>query len=46
MVASATWQEYSPVLGPHSVPVGDIIGAAGGEFISNAVKDRVNEKKK
>jgi len=37
---------FSPVLGPGSAPVGDIIGAAGGEFISNAVKDRINEKKK
>ncbi|MEN4636269.1 VENN motif pre-toxin domain-containing protein, partial [Pantoea agglomerans] len=37
---------FSPILGPGSAPVGDIIGAAGGEFISNAVKDRINEKKK
>ncbi|MEI7206952.1 VENN motif pre-toxin domain-containing protein [Pectobacterium carotovorum] len=37
---------FDPVLGSGSAPVGDIIGAIGGEFISNAVKDEVNEKKK
>lgn len=35
-----------PVLGSGSSPVGDVISAMGGEFISNAVKDEVNEKKK
>jgi filamentous hemagglutinin len=34
------------VLGPGSAPAGDIIGAIGGEFISNAVKDEINETKK
>ncbi|MCZ0245312.1 hypothetical protein OZG82_16365, partial [Escherichia coli] len=37
---------FSPVLGPGSVPSGDIIGAIGGEFISNAVKDEINGTKK
>ena len=37
---------FSPVLGSAAAPAGDIIGALGGEFISNAVKDEVNEKKK
>jgi len=37
---------FSPVLGPGAAPVGDVIGAVGGEFISNAVKDEINEKKK
>ncbi|BBW24134.1 TPA: hemagglutinin repeat-containing protein [Enterobacter kobei] len=37
---------FSPVLGPSAAPVGDIIGTVGGEFISNVVKDEINEKKK
>ena len=39
---------FDPVLGAGSAPVGDIIGAVGGEFISNVVKDEVkkNDKKK
>ncbi|WP_434645277.1 hemagglutinin repeat-containing protein [Raoultella planticola] len=37
---------FGPVLGPGSAPAGDIIGAIGGEFISNAVKDEINETKK
>ncbi|MEB6645966.1 hemagglutinin repeat-containing protein [Enterobacter kobei] len=37
---------FSPVLGPSAAPVGDIIGTVGGEFISNLVKDEINEKKK
>ncbi|WP_241956723.1 hypothetical protein [Escherichia albertii] len=37
---------FGPVLGPGSVPSGDIIGAIGGEFISNAVKDEINGTKK
>ncbi|WP_249939021.1 VENN motif pre-toxin domain-containing protein, partial [Tenebrionicola larvae] len=37
---------FDPVLGAGSAPVGDIIGAIGGEFISNAVKDGINEKEK
>ncbi|MCP1437315.1 hypothetical protein J3D56_000751 [Erwinia persicina] len=37
---------FNPVLGSGSAPVGDIIGAVGGEFISNATKDGINEKKK
>ncbi|WP_336818186.1 VENN motif pre-toxin domain-containing protein [Cedecea sp. MMO-103] len=35
-----------PVLGSGSAPTGDIIGAIGGEFISNAVKDEINGTKK
>ncbi|ORM75474.1 VENN motif pre-toxin domain-containing protein, partial [Pantoea eucrina] len=37
---------FNPVLGSGSAPVGDIIGSIGGEFISNAVKDEINEEKK
>ncbi|UXK14134.1 VENN motif pre-toxin domain-containing protein [Erwinia pyrifoliae] len=37
---------FNPVLGSGSAPVGDIIGSVGGEFIGNAVKDGINEKKK
>ncbi|TCV07576.1 VENN motif-containing pre-toxin protein [Samsonia erythrinae] len=37
---------FDPVLGSGSAPVGDIIGAIGGEFISNTVKDEINEKNK
>ncbi|MGV3347105.1 VENN motif pre-toxin domain-containing protein [Enterobacteriaceae bacterium LUAb1] len=37
---------FNPVLGPGSAPVGDIIGAVGGEFIGNTIKDEINEKKK
>ncbi|WBV22407.1 hypothetical protein [Pantoea piersonii] len=39
---------FDPVLGAGSAPVSDIIGAVGGEFISNVVKDEVkkNDKKK
>jgi len=37
---------FDPVLGTGSAPVGDIIGSIGGEFIGNAVKDGINEKKK
>ncbi|WP_312039089.1 VENN motif pre-toxin domain-containing protein [Escherichia coli] len=37
---------FGPVLGPGSAPSGDIIGAIGGEFISNAVKDEINGTKK
>ena len=37
---------FDPVFGSGSAPAGDIIGAIGGELISNAVKDETNEKKK
>ena len=37
---------FSPVLGQHSGFAGEIVGSVGGEFISNIVKDEVNEKKK
>jgi filamentous hemagglutinin len=37
---------FDPVLGAGSAPIGDIIGAIGGEFISNAVKDEVNKNDK
>lgn len=37
---------FGPVLGSGSAPAGDIIGAMGGEFISNAVKDEINGTKK
>ncbi|WP_214215748.1 adhesin [Rosenbergiella australiborealis] len=37
---------FNPVLGSSSAPIGDIIGSVGGEFINNALKDDINEKKK
>lgn len=37
---------FGPVLGSGSAPAGDIIGAMGGEFISNAVKDEINGTQK
>ncbi len=37
---------FDPVLGQYSGFVGEVIGSVGGEFISNTVKDEVNEKKK
>ncbi|MBS1205953.1 MAG: adhesin [Proteobacteria bacterium] len=37
---------FGPALGQYSGFVGEVIGSVGGEFISNTVKDEVNEKKK
>ncbi|WP_307743812.1 VENN motif pre-toxin domain-containing protein [uncultured Pantoea sp.] len=37
---------FSPVLDSGAAPAGDIIGAIGGEFISNAVKDEINGTQK
>ncbi|WP_261854976.1 hypothetical protein [Pectobacterium carotovorum] len=34
-----------PVLGGASGFASDVIGSAGGEYISNKVKDNINEKK-
>jgi filamentous hemagglutinin len=37
---------FGPVLGSGAAPAGDIIGAIGSEFISNAVKDEINGTQK
>jgi filamentous hemagglutinin len=37
---------FGPALGQYSGFVGEVIGSVGGEFISNTVKDELNEKKK
>ncbi|WP_435954717.1 VENN motif pre-toxin domain-containing protein [Dryocola sp. BD626] len=37
---------FDPVVGQYTGFVGEVIGSVGGEFISNTVKEEVNEKKK
>ncbi|TCV90993.1 adhesin [Biostraticola tofi] len=37
---------FRPALGQNSGVVGEVLGSVGGEFISNAVKDKVNGNKK